>query len=84
MDSDFILESIKSILRTALTPLAVLLMPYITTDQATQLVAIAASLIVAVGWGIVNKYLWTKERDVALELPANTTKEQLAKEMNLR
>ena len=73
METDFIKESLSSILRTLLAPLVTVLSPYLTDSQTTQLVAIIASLAVAVIWGVLNKYLWKQRVKTALELPKDSS-----------
>lgn len=73
METDFIKESIGSIIRTLLAPLVGLLSTYLTVDQSNQLISVVAALIVAVIWGVVNKYLWKQRVETALELPANSS-----------
>ncbi len=79
MDFEIIKNAIAGVIRTLLTPVVTYLVAngYLGDSQAVQLTAILASLAVAVLWSVVSKLLAAKQVEVALELPANSSKETL-------
>lgn len=79
MDFEVIKNAIAGVIRTLLTPVVTYLVAngYLGDSEAVQLTAILASLAVAVFWSVISKLLAAKQVEVALELPANSSKETL-------
>jgi len=79
MDFETLKTIIAGLLRTLITPLTAYLVSqgYLGDSEAVNLTAILASLIVAVAWSVISKLVAAKTVEVALELPANSSKETL-------
>lgn len=79
MDFEIIKNAVAGVIRTLLTPVVAYLVSqgYLGDSEAVQLTAILASLVVAVLWSVISKLIAAKEVEVALELPANSSKETL-------
>lgn len=79
MDFETIKAVLAGLIRTLLTPLAAFLVSqgYLGDSDAVNLIAILASLVVAVAWSVINKLVTAKTVDVALELPGGSSKETL-------
>ena len=45
----------------------------VSDGQVQQIIGGLAVFLVAVIWGIINKYVWKKQVDTALELPAGSS-----------
>ena len=72
-------EYVTSLIRTLLTPIIgwLAVNGYISESQSTQLAVIVASIVVTYGWSALNKYLWKRKVETALELPAGSSVEKL-------
>lgn len=57
---------------------------WLTSAESEQIAAAVALLIVNVGIGLLQKYNQSKKVETALELPANSSKDKLKKEINNR
>ena len=79
MDFEVIKGIIAGFIRTLLTPVIAYLAAngYLGESDATKLVAIIASLVVAVVWSVFSKLLANKKVEVALELPGGSSKSKL-------
>lgn len=74
MDS-MIKEYILSFIRNMLGPVAVWLAAsgYVTEQAAGQLMIAIAGVLVAVIWSLINKFLWKKTAEGALQHPSSTS-----------
>lgn len=82
-DSDVIKGIIAGWLRTLLTPVIAYIAAqgWLGESDAVKLVAIAASLVVAIAWSFISK-LWQNDKVLtALEMPPGSSKEKLMAEM---
>ena len=79
MDSDLIKNTIAGFIRTLITPLAGFLAVngYLGESDAVKLVAILATLAVALSWSFISKLWAEKKVEVALSLPGGTSKSKL-------
>jgi hypothetical protein len=68
-----------TVVRNLLLPLISLLAAsgYITDEQAAQFALAAAPILVAVVWGLVNKYLWKQTTVEALNTMPPATEKKL-------
>ena len=81
MSMEFIWAIIRHILAAIGTSLAT--NGYLSESQG-QGFGGAILAVIMLGWSIYQKATQQKEVDVALQLPPNTSREQLAKELKLR
>lgn len=56
----------------------------ISEDQATNVIVGVLAVVIAMVWSIFNKLRYGKKIDVALDLPAGSSKKTLDKEMKLK
>lgn len=72
-------EYIASFIRTLILPLISVLSEagYITNDEAIAFAISVASIAVAVLWSLVNKFLWKKTTESALQHPASKSENVL-------
>jgi hypothetical protein len=77
--SELIKSYVLSVIRTAITPLTLLLVKYgfLTNSQAGKAAIVIASVIVTLLWSLADKYIWSKTVDQALELPEGSNREDL-------
>jgi hypothetical protein len=77
--SELIKSYVLSVIRTAITPLTLLLVKYgfLTNSQAGKAAMVGASIAVTLIWSLLDKYLWNKTVDNALELPMGSNREDL-------
>jgi hypothetical protein len=76
---DFLIKNIGSLIRILLMPFMAYISPYLSDDQVTQGVLIIAALVVALISAVWKNRTEEKKLDVALELPKNSTKDDLMK-----
>jgi hypothetical protein len=76
---DFLIKNLGSLIRILLTPLMAYISPYLSDDQVTQGALIIAALVVSLLAAVWKNRTEEKKLDVALELPKNSTKEDLMK-----
>ncbi len=50
---------------------------FFTEATVAQFIVAATAVVIAVVWGIVNKFVWNKTVETALELPANSSPSKL-------
>ena len=67
-------EYLKSIFRTLLAPAIIWLVQngYVTDSDSANLAIIVAGILVTVIWSLLNKFLWKKTVEGAVQLPAAT------------
>jgi hypothetical protein len=77
--SELIKSYVLSIVRTAITPLTLLLVKYgfLTSSQAGKAAIVGASVIATLLWSLLDKYIWNKTVDKALELPEGSSRADL-------
>jgi hypothetical protein len=77
-------EYAGSIIRTLLLPVFALLAEkgYITADDSAQFALAVAAFVVAVGWGIWNKYGWKKTTIKAIKMDPPATEAKLSHVIN--
>lgn len=74
-----ITEYLTTLIRTLLAPIVAYLLAtgFFTDSQVANFVGAVAVILVAAGWGLLNKYWWKQTVDVALTLPANSSPSKL-------
>lgn len=83
-------ELLKPLLNRILLPLLISGLVFlvgkgwITNQESEQIAAAIALLIVNVAVGLLQKYIQSKKVETALELPANSSKSKLKKEIDNR
>lgn len=79
MDNEALKQYLFTILRNLSAPLVVYLAAtgWISEDQATALIVAIISIVLSVVWGLGNKYVFNKQVETALMLPAGSTKEDI-------
>lgn len=83
-------ELLKPLLNRILVPVIISLLVFLvgkgwlTGEESEQIAAAVALLVVNVVIGLLQKYIQSKKVETALELPANSTKAKLKKEINAR
>ncbi len=77
-------EYIASFVRNLLAPVVVYLAAtgYISQSEAANLVIAVVTVIVAVVWGLVNKFLWKQTVASAIEVPGPVTEKKLSDVIN--
>jgi hypothetical protein len=71
---------IATLLRNLAAPIIVYLAGtgWISTDEATNFIVAGITIAIAVVWGVLNKYVFNRTIDKALELPAGSSRDRLA------
>ena len=57
---------------------------WLTGEESEQIAAAATLLVVNIAVGLLQKFIQSKKVETALELPANSSKDKLKKEINAR
>jgi hypothetical protein len=57
---------------------------WISSEESNQIAAAGTLLLVNVAIGLLQKFIQSKKVETALELPANSSKDKLKKEINSR
>jgi hypothetical protein len=72
-------EYLFTLLRNLLAPLFVWAIAhgYVTDSQVTALILAVTTIVVAVVWGLINKFLWKTVTKEALAQPATTSASKL-------
>jgi hypothetical protein len=83
-------ELIKPLLNRILLPALISLLVFfvgkgwITNQESEQIAAAATLLLVNVAIGLLQKFIQSKKVETALELPANSSRAKLKKEISAR
>lgn len=84
------LDLLKPLLNRILLPTILSLLVFLvgkgwlTSAESEQVAAAATLLIANIVIGLLQKYIQSKKVETALELPANSSKDKLKKEINAR
>lgn len=72
-------EYLTTFLRNLLAPVIAYLAAtgYITSDEATNFVVALIAVVISVGWGLINKYLWKEATKDALQHPPTSSDKTL-------
>jgi hypothetical protein len=90
LSSQIMYDLIKQLLNRVLLPaiLSVLVFlvgkGWITSEESNQIAAAVTLLVVNVAIGLTQKFIQTQKVQTALELPANSSKDKLKKEIDAR
>jgi len=84
--TDLIKPLLNRILLPAIISLLVFLVGkgWITNQESEQIAAAGTLLLVNIAIGLLQKFIQTTKVQTALELPANSSKDKLKKEINER
>lgn len=83
-------DLIKNLLNQILVPTILSLLLFLvgkgwlTSQESEQIATAVALLVVNVVIGLMQKYIQSKKVETALEMPANSSKAKLKKEINAR
>lgn len=76
---DLLGQFIGTILRALMAPLVVWLASkgILSESETAQVVLMVGAILTTLIWGVINKFLWSEKVDVALNLPARSTYEDI-------